>query len=151
MNGFHSQSLIREKYPNITQADIRFLYSSALKRVKIDLKKELYNLTYDEFLKNTALPFALLGCKYENQYCHRDWEMQVTRYGRCLVFKPDADKFGGKGNLYGKKIALSVVAGYNQSDTSIGWFHFLTGMTLYYNDMNDSTLDNIYSVNLPPS
>ena len=71
--------------------------------------------------------------------------MQVTRYGRCLVFKPDSDKFGGKGNLYGKKIALSVVAGYNQSDTSIGWFHFLTGMTLYYNDMNDSTLDNIYS------
>ena len=67
MNGFHSQSLIKEKYPNITQADIRFLYSSALKRVKIDLKKELYNLTYDEFLKNTALPFALLGCKYENQ------------------------------------------------------------------------------------
>ena len=38
-----------------------------------------------------------------------------------------------------------MVAGYNQSDTSIGWFHFLTGMTLYYNDMNDSTLDNIYS------
>ena len=97
--------------------------------------------------------------------------MQVTRYGRCLVFKPDSDKFGGKGklfllylyffiyvyynyndnkfcgkgNLYGKKIALSIVAGYNQSDTSIGWFHFLTGMTLYYNDMNDSTLDNIYS------
>ena len=29
----------------------------------------------------------------------------------------------------GQKISLSLVAAYNQSDSSIGWYHFLAGMT----------------------
>ena len=29
----------------------------------------------------------------------------------------------------GQKVSLSLVAGYNQSDSSIGVYHFLEGMT----------------------
>ena len=43
-----------------------------------------------------------------------------------------------------------MVVGYNQSDASIGWFHFLSGMTLYYSDRNENTLDPLYSLSLPP-
>ena len=43
-----------------------------------------------------------------------------------------------------------MVVGYNQSDASIGWFHFLSGMTLYYSDRNENTLDPLYSLLLPP-
>jgi len=43
-----------------------------------------------------------------------------------------------------------LVVGYNQSDASIGWFHFLSGMTLYYSDRNENTLDPLYSLSLPP-
>ena len=32
----------------------------------------------------------------------------------------------------GQKISLSLVAAYNQSDSSIGWYHFLAGMTGTY-------------------
>ena len=32
----------------------------------------------------------------------------------------------------GQKISLSLVAAYNQSDSSIGWYHFLAGMTGCY-------------------
>ena len=32
----------------------------------------------------------------------------------------------------GRKAALSLVVGFNQTDASIGWFHFLSGLTLYY-------------------
>jgi len=45
---------------------------------------------------------------------------------------------------------LSLVVGFNQSDASIGWFHFLSGMTLYYSDRNENTLDPLYSLSLPP-
>ena len=61
----------------------------------------------------------------------------------CLEFNPD--KFDGDRVLTGKKIALSLVVGYNQSDTSIGWYHFLAGLTLYFTDQKELTLDNIYS------
>ena len=45
---------------------------------------------------------------------------------------------------------MSLVVGFNQSDASIGWFHFLSGMTLYYSDRNENTLDPLYSLSLPP-
>ena len=50
----------------------------------------------------------------------------------------------------GRKASLSVVIGYNQSDTAIGWFHFLAGLTLYYSDPEEATLDPLYSVSMPP-
>ena len=40
--------------------------------------------------------------------------------------------------------------GYNQSDTATGWFHFLAGLTLYYSDPEEATLDPLYSVSMPP-
>ena len=39
---------------------------------------------------------------------------------------------------------------YNQSDTATGWFHFLAGLTLYYSDPEEATLDPLYSVSMPP-
>ena len=50
----------------------------------------------------------------------------------------------------GRKASLSVVIGYNQSDTAIGWFHFLAGLTLYYSDPEEATLNPLYSVSMPP-
>ena len=50
----------------------------------------------------------------------------------------------------GRKAALSLVVGFNQTDASIGWFHFLSGLTLYYSDPYENTLDPLYSLSLPP-
>ena len=30
--------------------------------------------------------------------------------------------------IKGQKISLSIVIGYNQSDSGFGWYHFLAGM-----------------------
>ena len=41
--------------------------------------------------------------------------------------------------------SLSLVIGYNQSDASIGWYHFLSGMTLYFNDpLGNSSIHNLH-------
>ena len=68
----------------------------------------------------------------------------------------------------GQKISLSLVAAYNQSDSSIGWYHFLAGMTgtisltpthfefltpthlAFFSDSMEKTLESTYSVNMPP-
>ena len=47
-----------------------------------------------------------------------------------------------------QRLSLSIVAGYNQSDSDGGWFHFLTGMTAYISDPVENTLDPTYSVNV---
>ena len=41
--------------------------------------------------------------------------------------------------------SLSLVIGYNQSDASIGWYHFLSGMTLYFNDpLGNSSIHKLF-------
>ena len=60
-------------------------------------------------------------------------------YGGCLyefieiikVFNPNLHDRGFTSEKVntGQKISLSLVAAYNQSDSSIGWYHFLAGMT----------------------
>lgn len=49
-----------------------------------------------------------------------------------------------------QKISLSIVVGYNQTDTQFGWFHFLAGMTAYFSDPMENTQDSTYSINMPP-
>ncbi len=37
-----------------------------------------------------------------------------------------------------------------EKDSSIGWYHFLAGLTLYYSDPTEGTLDELYSISMPP-
>ena len=45
-------------------------------------------------------------------------------------------------------MAFSIV--YNDSDHTIGWFPFLSGLTLFYSDAYELTIDPLYSVTVPP-
>ena len=50
----------------------------------------------------------------------------------------------------GRKASLSVVLGYNQSDSNIGWYSFLSGVTMYYSSPSEEFVDPLNSLSLPP-
>ena len=60
-----------------------------------------------------------------------DWTVRYTRYGHCQMFNPDKDKFTKK-MVYGRWATMSFSIVYNDSDHDIGWFPFLSGLTLFY-------------------
>ena len=60
-----------------------------------------------------------------------DWRETLTRYGRCQVFNPDKDNFTTK-ITYGRGATMAFSIVYNDSDHTIGWFPFLSGLTLFY-------------------
>ena len=60
-----------------------------------------------------------------------DWRETLTRYGRCQVFNPDKDRFTTK-ITYGRGATMAFSIVYNDSDHTIGWFPFLSGLTLFY-------------------
>ena len=62
-----------------------------------------------------------------NKYCVRYWKTVKTRFGYCSEFSPEEltkDTFAN-----GQKLSLSLVMGYDQNDTSIGWYYFLSGQS----------------------
>ena len=104
---------------------------------------------YDEFVNDTANEFTIFGCRYMNTGCLQNWTMEFTRFGRCAVFNPDVNQIGEK-TAVGRKASLSIVVGYNQSDANVGWYSFLSGVTMYYSSPSESFLDPLNSLSLPP-
>lgn len=45
---------------------------------------------------------------------------------------------------------MSFVAIHNDTDTIAGWFQFFSGMTLFYSDETEVTLDPQFSLAIPP-
>ena len=43
-----------------------------------------------------------------------------------------------------------MVLGYNQSDSNIGWYSFLSGVTMYYSSPSEEFVDPLNSLSLPP-
>ena len=68
---------------------------------------------------------------YISQLILDDWRETLTRYGRCQVFNPDKDRFTTK-ITYGRGATMAFSIVYNDSDHTIGWFPFLSGLTLFY-------------------
>ena len=59
------------------------------------------------------------------------------------MFNPDKDKFTKK-MVYGRWATMSFSIVYNDSDHDIGWFPFLSGLTLFYSGQlkNSATADS---------
>ena len=152
LNGMHSSKKIEEAYPGYGDA-IRELYTGSYNDRPLSrnrtVTKMLDSVIYDDFINVTSNEFIIFGCRYMNTGCLKNWTMEFTRFGKCAVFNPDVDTIGEK-TAVGRKASLSIVVGYNQSDANVGWYSFLSGVTMYYSSPSESFLDPLNSLSLPP-
>ena len=148
----HSSKKIEEAYPGYGDA-IRELYTGSYNDRPLSrnrtVTKMLNSVIYDDFINVTSNEFIIFGCRYMNTGCLKNWTMEFTRFGKCAVFNPDVDTIGEK-TAVGRKASLSIVVGYNQSDANVGWYSFLSGVTMYYSSPSESFLDPLNSLSLPP-
>lgn len=104
-------------------------YSAPVYKAILHHLPKLERTTYKQFLKESASDFRILACRVDEYDCKKDWS-HVPRYqGMCAQLN----------TLPGRE--LSVVVGYDRSDWSAGWTSFMDGMTIYYNDWNDTSLE----------
>ena len=152
LNGMHSTKKIEQRYPGYGPV-IRELYTGSFNDRPISrnrtVNQMLDSVIYDDFINATSNEFIIFGCRYMNTGCLKNWTMEFTRFGRCAVFNPDIDQIGEK-TAVGRKASLSIVVGYNQSDANVGWYSFLSGVTMYYSSPSESFLDPLNSLSLPP-
>lgn len=171
-NGMHSMQSIEHRFPKLVGTDLTHVYSGLKEHDKRNqtLLNLLKSVEYDEFMSKSAAPFKLLGCRFMNDFCTKKWQWKMTRYGVCKrkiapksitneysEFNPYGEQFNQSKSKDAEnkekitqKISLSIVVGYNQTDTQFGWFHFLAGMTAYFSDPMENTQDSTYSINMPP-
>lgn len=133
MNGLHSKTKLKQHFPQFDQKMLKLIYEGMPEQVSknetiIQLMSEV---NFDVFVNKTASEFKVVGCRYMDMYCNakgdadKYWRRVRTQFGHCQEFSPSSHSLVSSTN--GQKLSLSLAITYNQNDSSIGWFDFLSG------------------------
>ena len=85
---------------------------------------QLKNITYRQFVEDTAPTLRVFACRIDSKDCRADWTKVMLYDGKCIeMVTPGFD--------------LTTVIGYDKHGWTAGWRSFMDGVTVYYSDWQD--------------
>ena len=157
------QFIFEQEKPNLPADTIKKFYGFASTRREKEswnklVKSNSVNLfpvnwtssiNISDFYEKTSTGYFITHCKFQHLDCQKYWRKITTLNGICIEFNPIWAVDDYRQQLERQKIGrfeyneselqrMSIIMGYNSSDTTYGWNGGMAGFTLHYSHFTDS-------------